>query len=352
MDSAYEASVANRKHYQNLLVGLATAGVIFGLAMSVGSTDTPARADMPKIALTDDWSRDQLFKLMNSYIKTEAPPGETAPFALNANFRFAHDALWRNPLLDQDLRVGQIFGIDISHHNVDGCHCDIDWNALANQKVTFAYLKATQGTQYFDKTFDHNLQKIRKLPTSEKIEVGAYHFLSAEGSGKDQAANYLDVTKGKIGDNDLAPVVDLEWDVRIGPDKKVVKGGDGRPYDFWTPIASTEILKRTIEYLETVRKATHKVPVVYTNQVWWRERIGQDSTMVALAPYHLWISDLSASGLRLEKPALHRGPWNLWQFTFSATADAGGLPPGGTVDASVFNGTPGQFASDLKSVHP
>jgi lysozyme len=344
--------VLNRNRYQSFLIGLATGGLILAIAFLVGPLRTSIYADTTKIPLTDDWSRDQLFNLMSSYVQAEKPPSETTQFAFNASFRFAHDALWRNTALDQDPRVKQIFGIDVSHHNVDACHCDIDWNALANQKITFAYLKATQGTRYFDKTFDRNVRGIRALPPGKRIQLGAYHFLSAEGSGRDQAANYLEVTKSKIGDDDLAPVVDLEWDVRLGANKRVVKGRDGRPYDFWTPIAGKEILKRTIEYLETVRKATHKVPVVYTNQVWWRERIGLDATMVALAPYRLWISDLSKSGLLLERPALHQGPWDLWQFTFSATADEGGLPPGSRVDASVFDGTAEQFVSDLKSAQP
>src|SRR5262249_1373752 len=159
------------------------------------------------------------------------------------------------------------------------------------------YLKATQGTTYYDKSFDPNLQGIRALPSGKNIDVGAYHFLSATGSGADQAKNFLDVVGAKLGKSDLTPSLDVEWDVRTGPAGKVTRGPEGKGKDFWVGTDGKVILTRVMEWLKTVEAATHKAPIVYTNQVWWQERIGGAGTIEALAPYRIWISDLSAKGL-------------------------------------------------------
>ena len=91
--------------------------------------------------------------------------------------------------------------------------------------------------------------------------------------------------------------------------------------------------------LDVVEKATHKTPVVYTNAFWWKERIGPIGSMQkALGHYPIWISDLSAKGLKVEQPYIYKGGWYMWQFTFTARPEKGGLPPGGSVDADVFAG--------------
>jgi lysozyme len=331
------------RHRVNRILGLFT-GVFAIVGLGAGQTATAE----DKIPLSDDWSRGQLFELMGEYIEGKTPPSDFTKFAFKSNFHFPHDALWRNPVLDQDPRTNQIFGVDVSHHNTDKCKCKIGWSLLSDQKVAFTYLKATQGTTYYDKTFDINLQEIRALPSGKNIAVGAFHFLSADGSGADQAKNFLDIVKNKLGKNDLTPSLDVEWDVRTGPDGKVILGPDGKPKDFWRGIDGKVILGRVTDWLKAVAAVTNKKPVVYTNQVWWQERIGDAGTIEALAPYGIWISDLSAKGLLVEQPYVYKGAWNLWQFTFSATAQSGGLPTGDTVDADVFDGTNDAFLKIIR----
>jgi hypothetical protein len=127
---------------------IAAFSVLFG----VGAPIAPAQE--AKTPLTTDASRGELFELMGQIVEAQTPPGKFSQFAFRANFRFAHDALWRNPVLDVDPRSNQIFGIDISHHLTDKCKCKVDWALLADQKVAFAYLKATQGVSYYDRSFD------------------------------------------------------------------------------------------------------------------------------------------------------------------------------------------------------
>lgn len=58
-------------------------------------------------------------------------------------------------------------GIDVSHWQGD-----IDWNKVAADGVSFAFLKATEGTSYVDPTFYKNAEGAR----AAGIKVGAYHF--------------------------------------------------------------------------------------------------------------------------------------------------------------------------------
>ena len=306
---------------------------------------TVVKAAQGKVALVDDRSRGQLFEAMGEDLESPAPASDVALFAFRAAFRFPHDALWRNPVLNAEPRTGQIFGIDVSHHNVGECHCKLDWAALAQQHIRFAYLKATQGANYYDDQFDNYLHGIRTLLPAKRIEVGAYHFLSADGSAQDQAENFTSVIDGKVGEEDLRPSLDLEWDVRTSGGH-VILGANGKAKDFWVGTDSRDILAKTLKWLELVERHTHKTPVVYTNAGWWRERIGPLSGMqAALGRFPVWISDLSSKGLRVEQPYVYQGNWYMWQFTFTATFENGGLPSGSTVDADVFKGD----IADLKS---
>jgi lysozyme len=323
--------------------------IIAALTIALGTSGLTVAAEMQKIPLTDDASRGQLFELMGQIIEKNTPPGEFSQFAFRASFRFPHDAIWRNPVLDEDPRTGQIFGIDISHHLTDKCHCKVDWALLTEQKVAFAYLKATQGVDYYDRSFEPNLDGIRALPSDKKIDVGAFHFLSADGSGEDQAKNFLDVVGSKLGKDDLTPSLDVEWDVRTDASGHLILDPDGRPKDFWKGTDGSVILARVLAWLKAVQAKTNKVPIVYTNPTWWEERIGKAGTIEqSLSQYRVWISDLSSKGLKVEQPYTYDGRWHLWQFTFTATADEGGLPTAHTVDADVFNGDASSFANALK----
>jgi lysozyme len=324
------------------------AGVLALVTLTAGSRTVSAQSP-DKIPLTDDASRGQLFELMGQTIEAQTAPADFTQFAFRANFRFPHDAIWRNPVLDQDPRTDQIFGVDVSHHNTDNCNCKINWGLLADQKVSYAYLKATQGIKWYDKTFGPHLKDLRALPSGKKIEVGAYHFLSADGSGENQAENFLDVVGTKLGADDLTPSLDVEWDVRTDAQGHLILGPDGKAKDFWKGTDGAVILQRTLAWLKVVEERTHKIPIVYTNKNWWDERIGKAGTIEqALSHYRVWISDLSSKGLKVEQPYLYKGTWHLWQFSFTATAEKGGLPPGRAIDADIFDGTPEMFAKLLK----
>ena len=90
-------------------------------------------------------------------------------------------------------------GIDISHHQGK-----INWEqVVAEGKVEFAYIKATEGANYVDKLYKHNVSEARK----HGVLVAPYHFFRADKPGKEQFDNFCNIIGNEF---DLVPVLDLE----------------------------------------------------------------------------------------------------------------------------------------------
>jgi lysozyme len=286
--------------------------------------------------LTTDPSRGQLFEIMAERA------GLLEAYALKRAFAFPHD-------VDIDdstgkKRTNSLFGIDVSHHNEENkdCypHCKINWSALKQQGVYFAYAKASQG-QGRDPRFSEHWTDLGQLPAANKIFRGAYHFLSSDGTGANQASTFLK-TMGQIESLDLPPSLDLEWDVRVGPDGKVVKDASGRDRDFWDRVAPDQIIAQVVAWSDAVRSATHRTPLIYTNKAWWDERIKDEGKFAKLADSILWVAAYPKTVSLNEIPAVpNNSKWGLWQFTDRAVMTDGGLV--GRVDANIFKGTTQDF---------
>ena len=99
----------------------------------------------------------------------------------------------------------RVDGIDVSNHQ--GA---IDWRKVRGEKVRFAYLKATEGRDYVDSTYERN----RAAAKREGIKVGAYHFARPDTQSADpkdaiaEADHFIRVAKPAPGD--LIPCLDLE----------------------------------------------------------------------------------------------------------------------------------------------
>ncbi len=91
-------------------------------------------------------------------------------------------------------------GIDVSHHQGE-----IDWLALPEQGVDFAYIKATEGGDHRDRLFEANWKGAKEAG----IRRGAYHFFTLCRPGADQASNVIATVPR---DPDMLPLaVDLEY---------------------------------------------------------------------------------------------------------------------------------------------
>ena len=130
-----------------------------------------------------------------------------------------------------------VWGVDVS--NWQGT---IDWQKLHSQGVSFAFIKATEGSGHTDDSIRYNLDNASETG----IKISAYHFFSFDSSGETQAANYIaSVGKDEI---DMPPVVDIEY---YG-DKKIHK-----PSSEETEAILRPLLERLEEYYGVK-------PIIYT----------------------------------------------------------------------------------------
>ena len=91
-------------------------------------------------------------------------------------------------------------GIDVSAYQGD-----IDWQLLSGQDISYAYIKATEGSSHTDKYFEYNWENAGKYG----LRIGAYHFFSFESAGKTQAEHFCETVTAV--DGMLPPVVDVEF---------------------------------------------------------------------------------------------------------------------------------------------
>lgn len=134
-----------------------------------------------------------------------------------------------------DRRGGERYGVDVSHHQGD-----IDWVAVAADDVDFAYVKATQGSDFVDPLFARNWDGAG----AAGLDRGAYHFFSLCRPGAEQARHFLDTVPD---DPDaLPPVVDLELAGNCS---------DRPPRD--------EVRREVLAFLDDVETATGQEVVLY-----------------------------------------------------------------------------------------
>lgn len=212
------------------------------------------------------------------------------------------------PQLSIDSTKYPVMGIDISVHQGK-----IDWKLVADNKVSFAFLKATEGENFIDKNFESNWQKARK----ENIVVGAYHFFRFNKDGKLQAKNYIaNVT---LDENDLPPVVDFESSY----------GNRFRKYSV------KYIQNQLLKCLREMEKYYHQKPIIYTNIETYNKYIKG-----SFDDYPLWICKLcNEPSSTIE--------WRFWQYTHKGSV--AGIK--GYVDMNIFNGSYSEFVDYIYTSH-
>jgi len=192
-----------------------------------------------------------------------------------------------------------IKGIDISHFNRL-----VNWDELSTE-VSFVYCKASQGKSFKDPMFLNNFQHAEKA----KILYGAYHFLTFQNAtAQDQVKNFLDCGVDFSKPGLLPPVLDVEWQV---PDTL-------NPYILNNRAACVQLVKN---WLTGVTAETGRVPIIYTNRIFWQNFMGNPS---GFENYPLWISAYQPT-----PPMLPPGwsEYTFWQYS------------GDGIDKDVFNGS-------------
>lgn len=199
-----------------------------------------------------------------------------------------------------------IHGIDVSRYQKR-----INWPVVKQMaerdiRLGFAFIKATEGMSFTDAQFKRNWRKIKE----SNIPRGAYHYLTSRGSGKKQAAHFINTVDLLPGD--LPPVLDVE----------TLDGG------------SVEQMQRFVaEWLQAVESHYNVKPIIYSNAAFYNTYLDGK-----FSDYPLWV----AHYLEQHEPRVKRH-WNFWQH------NEGGRVNGidAFVDFNVFNGDSTEFENLL-----
>lgn len=174
-----------------------------------------------------------------------------------------------------------IRGVDVSYYQGE-----IDWPVLAGENITFAFIKATEGSSHIDTKFKENWEQVEKTV----LKRGAYHFFSFESSGKAQAEHFISVVPKTAGD--ISPVIDIEF------------YGDR----FYNRPNAAETRKELQSLLDTLEAHYGVKPVIYATESSYSAYIRG-----YFDGYPLWIRNVYFSP-NMGMP----GKWTFWQYDSEA----------------------------------
>lgn len=194
-------------------------------------------------------------------------------------------------------------GIDVSKYQRH-----INWTALSEmnhngRRLSFAFIKATEGVSLKDPLFEFNALSGRK----SRLFVGAYHFYRCNSEPEKQMNFFFDQIKEH--EFTLPPVIDIET----------------------TDGASSQSIRNNLKIaLEIIAQKTGKTPIIYTNPSFYRQHLDGHFN-----EYPFWLAHYYVN-----KPLI---PNNMnakfWQITDKATVDGINEP----VDFNVFLGSYNEF---------
>ncbi len=200
-----------------------------------------------------------------------------------------------------DAKPPIIHGIDLSHHNFPK-NAKYDLAGLEKRLVAFVYMKASEGTTYYDPFFKKNWTQV-------KILKGGYHFLSAKKDPIEQANNFIRqlTAVGYKAGRDLPPVLDLEWDCSAVVDGKCV-------HDYWSDLTLEQILTQIARASNHIKSKLGVEPIYYSNAYWISSVKLEGTAFVKSAKW--WMNDFTKKSYNAGKPRSPAGVTPLlWQFT-------------------------------------
>jgi GH25 family lysozyme M1 (1,4-beta-N-acetylmuramidase) len=241
-----------------------------------------------------------------------APPAPNEPVKPGdawAGAGYPGGALGGGSALDPFGHGDGVQGIDVSHWQ--GA---INWSAVRNSGIQFAWIKATEGTSFKDSRFNTNYTAAYHAG----VIRGAYHFARPNVSNGATQANFFASNGGAWSrDNLTLPgVLDIEHN----------------PYGAMCYGLSTTQMRNWInDFYNTYKARTSRDVVIYTTASWWNTCTGRWGGMSAKTP--LWVAHWTSS----HSPSIPAGfpTWTVWQYT--STGRVNGIS--GNVDRNKFNGT-------------
>ena len=168
-----------------------------------------------------------------------------------------------------------IHGIDLSHYQGS-----VFWETVGeNSKMAYVYLKATEGGDRIDDTYEKNIELAHRYG----LKVGSYHFFRPKSELVKQLENFK--TQCRPGDQDLIPMIDVES-----------TGG----------LNSEAFCDSLMKFLQMVEEAYKQKPLIYTGRNFYNKHLQR-----MIDDYPLMIAMYAA-----EEPELADGrDYLIWQYT-------------------------------------
>ena len=204
-----------------------------------------------------------------------------------------------------------IHGIDVSKFQGD-----IDWNAVANSGVKFAWIKATEGGDNADARFQANWTGAK----AAGVPHGAYHFVYWCRPPLEEMANFEQ--NAPVENDALPPVLDVE----ATPTSKTCH----RHLTQEDAIAEMKVM------LEEMERHYGKRPVIYTTVDFYQAILADGAFM----DYPIWVRSTKY------QPSVKYGPrpWHFWQY--QSDGSIAGIQV--HVDRDAFFGTEKQWEAFLR----
>lgn len=168
-----------------------------------------------------------------------------------------------------------VHGIDLSHYQGE-----VFWETVgSNTKMAYVYLKATEGGDRIDPTYERNIQLAQK----NGLKVGSYHYYRPKTEQAKQLENFK--TQCLPGEQDLLPMIDVETTQGLSTD---------------------EFCDSLFKFLDMIEEAYKQKPLLYTFRNFYnRHLVGK------IDDYQLMIAMYTA-----EEPVLaDERDITMWQYT-------------------------------------
>ncbi len=199
-----------------------------------------------------------------------------------------------------------IHGIDVSRHNGEIWWEKLSKSEIDSQKLTFAFMKATEGMFFNDREFLDNWNSAKRY----NMIRGAYHYFRPTYSSTFQAWNFMMNVRLKKGD--LPPVLDIEVEEGFG---------------------NMALVKKAKDWCDKIEQHYGVKPIIYTNISLYKKLIYRN-----FDGYPIWIAQYKSKVPTLPDST----EWDFWQYSDRATIT--GINE--RVDMNVFNGS----MTDLKKL--
>ncbi len=205
-----------------------------------------------------------------------------------------------------------VMGMDVSYYETS-----VDWAMAKQAGIEFAFIRATDGTQYIDPKFPMYWAGAK----AAGVIRGAYQFFRPAEDPIAQADLLLQQI-GTIEPGDLPPVIDVE-----------VNGG----------LSTAGVAAAVQAWADHIAAAIGRPPIVYAGLYSWHDLTA--SYDITTSP--LWVAQYTSAAC----PDIPL-PWTRWAFWQDTSTGSITGVPGSTLDLDVFNGTHDDLVAFANGTQP